>query len=571
MLSPKAAAFQVEALLKGHASFDGCSHMKDEEQKFIPNEYEEKSGNKCNKNQSNECLDSKYFNTMDEYNRKFEQDGTTHPKYCGKKFLPMIQSISQREESSPDSESRWKTFNHPSEGRKRGPPIHENLFQRRSKKYKLNQEHLPHPIERNLESNQLPAFLPYSHQRANRDYGEVEVLPSGQITSESTQIISRIDSPKYTLSTSLANGKNLRTDQKSEEKSSARTSEGTLVEKLDDRVTNRPCRSTKKDVVVSLQHRSLWAEFSRHQTEMIVTKNGRRMFPVIKIRVQGLKPDALYMIYLDVVPVDGKRYRYAYLTSTWVVAGAGDTQQRERLYIHPESPTTGKRWMEMMIISFDKLKLTNNKSRDMKGQIYLQSMQKYLPRIWVQKLQNNCNTNEINGHEIDVNELHTIVDRSQALSFTFPETNFITVTAYQNQKITRLKINTNPFAKGFRDSSKYKDVNRHLMTSLHCGNNSCQSSQHIPFANLPHFRPPFLAPLPFFPTIPFPPPLSHMRPTTLPNRWPSISSVISSQVDNSTCNSIFSRSFQELGRNEFLLNNLRIQKYKTQGEDNDLK
>ncbi|CAL8249870.1 unnamed protein product [Boreogadus saida] len=36
-------------------------------------------------------------------------------------------------------------------------------------------------------------------------------------------------------------------------------------------------------------------------------------------------------------------------------------------------------------------------------------------------------------------------------TFSFPETAFMAVTAYQNTKITKLKINHNPFAKGFRD------------------------------------------------------------------------------------------------------------------------
>lgn len=39
-------------------------------------------------------------------------------------------------------------------------------------------------------------------------------------------------------------------------------------------------------------------------------------------------------------------------------------------------------------------------------------------------------------------------------TFNFPETVFTTVTAYQNQQITRLKIDRNPFAKGFRDSGR---------------------------------------------------------------------------------------------------------------------
>ena len=37
-------------------------------------------------------------------------------------------------------------------------------------------------------------------------------------------------------------------------------------------------------------------------------------------------------------------------------------------------------------------------------------------------------------------------------TFVFEETQFTAVTAYQNQQITRLKIESNPFAKGFRDA-----------------------------------------------------------------------------------------------------------------------
>lgn len=37
-------------------------------------------------------------------------------------------------------------------------------------------------------------------------------------------------------------------------------------------------------------------------------------------------------------------------------------------------------------------------------------------------------------------------------TFPFEETTFIAVTAYQNEQITQLKIDNNPFAKGFRDN-----------------------------------------------------------------------------------------------------------------------
>lgn len=45
-------------------------------------------------------------------------------------------------------------------------------------------------------------------------------------------------------------------------------------------------------------------------------------------------------------------------------------------------------------------------------------------------------------------------------TFVFPETVFTAVTAYQNQLITKLKIDSNPFAKGFRDSSRLTDFDR---------------------------------------------------------------------------------------------------------------
>jgi hypothetical protein len=42
-------------------------------------------------------------------------------------------------------------------------------------------------------------------------------------------------------------------------------------------------------------------------------------------------------------------------------------------------------------------------------------------------------------------------------SYTFNETIFTAVTAYQNEKITKLKIEYNPFAKGFRDGQNRRD------------------------------------------------------------------------------------------------------------------
>ncbi|KAK6042430.1 T-box, partial [Cooperia oncophora] len=44
----------------------------------------------------------------------------------------------------------------------------------------------------------------------------------------------------------------------------------------------------------------------------------------------------------------------------------------------------------------------------------------------------------------------------QVARIRIPETEFIAVTAYQNSTITQLKIEHNPFAKGFRDGGERK-------------------------------------------------------------------------------------------------------------------
>lgn len=123
----------------------------------------------------------------------------------------------------------------------------------------------------------------------------------------------------------------------------------------------------------------------------------RRLFPTLRVRVHGLTPSTNYVLLVDVVPVDQFRYRYEY--STWFIAGvhyspprAADARQTEtsssvegggpcddvrhhrqivsrRCYVHPDSPATGQYWMRQSVISFYRLKLTNNIS-DQHGSVY---------------------------------------------------------------------------------------------------------------------------------------------------------------------------------------------------------
>lgn len=62
----------------------------------------------------------------------------------------------------------------------------------------------------------------------------------------------------------------------------------------------------------SLEMKPLWDEFYDLGTEMIVTKAGRRMFPTFQVRLFGLDPHADYMLMMDFVPLDDKRYRYSF-------------------------------------------------------------------------------------------------------------------------------------------------------------------------------------------------------------------------------------------------------------------
>jgi len=63
-------------------------------------------------------------------------------------------------------------------------------------------------------------------------------------------------------------------------------------------------------------------------------------------------------------------------------------------------------------------------------------MHQYLPRM----------------HVVQANDVFSM-RWSSFNTYTFDKTSFIAVTAYQNEQITKLKINHNPFAKGFRENT----------------------------------------------------------------------------------------------------------------------
>ncbi|XP_062859477.1 T-box transcription factor TBX6 [Trichomycterus rosablanca] len=183
-------------------------------------------------------------------------------------------------------------------------------------------------------------------------------------------------------------------------------------------------------VKIELENMSLWKQFSTVGTEMIITKKGRRMFPQLKVKLSGLNPSQRYILLLDLTPVDSFRYRFQ--DDSWQVVGGAEARLPDRVFIHPDSPATGEHWQNRTI-SFHRAKLTNN-TLDSQGYIILHSLHKYQARV----------------HVIEARDV--LMWGGAQHTFTFPETQFITVTAYQNNRITELKINSNPFAKGFREN-----------------------------------------------------------------------------------------------------------------------
>ncbi|CAB1343198.1 unnamed protein product, partial [Coregonus sp. 'balchen'] len=197
-------------------------------------------------------------------------------------------------------------------------------------------------------------------------------------------------------------------------------------------------------VGVTLENSSVWKEFHRCGTEMILTKQGRRMFPYCRYRLTGLEPTRRYALVLSITPVDTFRHRW---NLEWEPSGLGEplTQASRRVFPHQDSSALGKVWMASLV-SFYKLKLTNH-CLDQEGHVLLHSMHRYRPSLHVIPIA------EGDDLGFDPKLLYLQLLSPDVMTFTFPQTEFYAVTSYQNTRITQLKIDYNPFAKGFREDS----------------------------------------------------------------------------------------------------------------------
>ncbi|XP_065201832.1 T-related protein-like isoform X2 [Planococcus citri] len=152
------------------------------------------------------------------------------------------------------------------------------------------------------------------------------------------------------------------------------------------------------------------------------------MFPVVKVTVNGLDPAAMYTLLLEFIQIE--QHRWKYVNGDWVPGGKAEPPPQHAVYVHPESPNFGAHWMKESV-SFAKVKLNNKQTSN--GQVMLNSLHKYEPRVHIVRVSS---------------------EQQRAFTFNFPETQFIAVTAYQNEEVTSLKIKYNPFAKAFLDAKE---------------------------------------------------------------------------------------------------------------------
>ena len=188
-------------------------------------------------------------------------------------------------------------------------------------------------------------------------------------------------------------------------------------------------------VVFKLKDEQMWREFNAIGNEMIITKNGRCLFPLLRFQVQLLPNASLgeeemrvgYKVYVTMQPVD--TFKWKFVSGRWrstghLSIGSGISEVKVPAI---GSPMTLGELLSKDEVSFSKVKLTNNpKKSNERNQILLFSFRHYCPVVILE----NIKTNSIDGWPIR-------------------EAQFIAVTHYQNPKICELKKNFNPHAKGF--------------------------------------------------------------------------------------------------------------------------
>ena len=130
----------------------------------------------------------------------------------------------------------------------------------------------------------------------------------------------------------------------------------------------------------------------------------------------GLDETSLYTVQVEFRISDS--YKYRFVNGEWRTAARTEKLSTTPiLYEHADSPNFGHHWTKDSI-AFGKLKLTNNENSKSTDAVYLRSLNKYDPIIHVYR-----------------HDKKNVDDRMLVFSQFFKETQFIAVTAYQNEHV----------------------------------------------------------------------------------------------------------------------------------------
>lgn len=213
----------------------------------------------------------------------------------------------------------------------------------------------------------------------------------------------------------------------------------------------------------------LWERFHNQTNEMIITKAGRCLFPLLRIefipsseeppsRITYLpveiEPTIRYDVEVEMVSRDTHKWKYrhgqwiALLTShnlfqtlshrpaSSILRHSSSSTTSSTLVIHYARQLSGAEIIREGLF-LERLKISNRPDGSLS--LHLQSFHRYIPLVHLRAVSLPTTPHPFSS----LPSLYT----SQTLCF--PETEFIAVTHYQNEVITLLKKSYNPHAKGF--------------------------------------------------------------------------------------------------------------------------
>lgn len=142
-------------------------------------------------------------------------------------------------------------------------------------------------------------------------------------------------------------------------------------------------KSEIESINVELTNESLWNKFHVHTTEMILTKQGRKMFPTLQYSISGMDANKKYYIFVELVKTVPNSWKYQ--SGKWIQCtgqSQNETPNKCLIHMHPDSPNTGAFWMKNELL-FAKLKLTNNNQIANENILLLNSMHMYMPKLHI--------------------------------------------------------------------------------------------------------------------------------------------------------------------------------------------